>query len=216
MYTFLVDFDGTITLEDTLDGLFERFADSSWHELDAAWARGEISTAQQVRSGYALVAADRSKIDAYLDSLGIDTTFPAFVAWCHDHDWPLQVVSDGLDYHIDRILRRHALEALPVITNHMHFEAHQPTFTFPHMCPYICPLGDRSEGICKRLTVEQAAASGATTIFIGDGVSDRCAVPVADRVFAKGSLARYCRERGIAYTPFETFADVMCMIENAI
>ena len=39
MYTFLLDFDGTITLEDTTDGLFDRFADPSWRELDAAWAR---------------------------------------------------------------------------------------------------------------------------------------------------------------------------------
>jgi 2-hydroxy-3-keto-5-methylthiopentenyl-1-phosphate phosphatase len=59
MYTFLVDFDGTITLHDTTDGLFERFADPSWHELDAAWARGELSTAQQVERCYAMVDASR-------------------------------------------------------------------------------------------------------------------------------------------------------------
>jgi len=211
MYTFLLDFDGTITLEDTTDGLFERFADPAWHELDAAWARGEANTADQIANCYALVRATRAEIDGYLDSLAIDETFPPFVAWCRAQGWALEIVSDGLDYHIERVLLRHGLSDLPVVTNHMHFVGDAPLFAFPRMCPYVCPLGDRSQGVCKRLVVERAAAAapGAQTVFVGDGWSDRCGVGVADRVFAKGALARYCRERGIAYTPFETFGQVM-------
>ncbi len=49
-------------------------------------------------------------------------------------------------------------------------------------------------------------------VFIGDGMSDRCAVDTADWVFAKGTLATYCRQRGIQYTPFATFADVIAAL----
>lgn len=209
MYTVLIDFDGTITLEDTTDGLFARFADPSWRELDAAWARGELSTGEQVRACYAMVRADHATINAYLDSLPIDQTFPAFVAACRKQGWPLQIVSDGLDYHIEHVLRRNGLDGLPVTSNHLHFEHETRVFAFPSMCPFDCPLGKRSEGICKRLVVERTATNGARTVFVGDGTSDRCAVSVADWVFAKGSLALYCQQRGIAFTPFETFADVL-------
>lgn len=216
MYSFLVDFDGTITLEDTTDGLFERFADPRWHELDAAWARGELSTAQQVERCYAMVHASRAEIDAYLASLAIDESFGAFVERCHHEGWPLQLVSDGLDYHIAGILRRYGLDHLPVISNHLHFEGEERFFEFPRMCTYQCTIGNRSEGICKRLVVSNRRASepDRQIVFIGDGLSDRCAVGVADKVFAKGSLARYCQQQQIAYHAYETFNDVLRILHT--
>lgn len=216
MYSFLVDFDGTITREDTTDSLFERFADPSWHELDAAWARGELSTAQQVERCYAMVQASRAEIDAYLASLAIDESFVGFVARCRQEGWPLQIVSDGLDYHIAGILRRHKLDSLPVISNHLHFEGEERLFEFPRMCIYKCTIGNRSEGICKQLVVANTRASepDRQIVFIGDGLSDRCAVGVADKVFAKGSLARYCEQQQIAYSPYESFDDVLGILHT--
>jgi 2-hydroxy-3-keto-5-methylthiopentenyl-1-phosphate phosphatase len=216
MYTFLVDFDGTITLHDTTDGLFERFADPSWHELDAAWARGELSTAQQVERCYAMVDASRAEIDDYLGSLAIDESFLPFVARCRQAGWPIHVVSDGLDYHIAGILRRHGLDSLPVMSNHLHFEGEERHFSFPRMCIYQCKIGNRTEGICKQLAVVNTRASepDRQIVFIGDGLSDRCAVGVADIVFAKGSLARYCEQQQIAYHAYETFDDVVRILHT--
>ena len=45
--------------------------------------------------------------------------------------------------------------------------------------------------------------------MVGDGTSDRKAALLADVVFAKGALARWCaRERRRRSSPFETLADV--------
>ena len=43
---------------------------------------------------------------------------------------------------------------------------------------------------------------------IGDGLSDRCVVHRADRVFAKKRLHDYCLEKGIARQPFMTLDEV--------
>ena len=51
-------------------------------------------------------------------------------------------------------------------------------------------------------------------IFIGDGHSDRAAAEVADEVFAKHSLAEYCRQRGINYQEYETFDDVLKQLQD--
>jgi 2-hydroxy-3-keto-5-methylthiopentenyl-1-phosphate phosphatase len=58
--------------------------------------------------------------------------------------------------------------------------------------------------------------AGATTVFVGDGLSDRYAVAEADIVFAKKSLARYCAEQGIAYHAYESLAAVAVRLIYAI
>lgn len=47
-------------------------------------------------------------------------------------------------------------------------------------------------------------------VFIGDGVSDLPAAREADVLFARRGLRleEYCIENNIAYTPFDTFADI--------
>jgi 2-hydroxy-3-keto-5-methylthiopentenyl-1-phosphate phosphatase len=59
-----------------------------------------------------------------------------------------------------------------------------------------------SEG-CKR-----AALPEGEVVYVGDGYSDRCAALAAARVFARDGLAEYLEARGVAYTRFETLADV--------
>lgn len=52
-------------------------------------------------------------------------------------------------------------------------------------------------------------------VFIGDGVSDLAAAREADVLFARRGLRleEYCIEHGIAYTPFDSFADVKKEVE---
>jgi len=55
---------------------------------------------------------------------------------------------------------------------------------------------------------------GEVSVYIGDGVTDYCAVNYADIVFAKDKLASYCWKRNITYFEFKTFFDVMNKIEK--
>jgi 2-hydroxy-3-keto-5-methylthiopentenyl-1-phosphate phosphatase len=57
---------------------------------------------------------------------------------------------------------------------------------------------------CKR----GGLPNGAPVVYVGDGVSDRCAALAADRVFARDGLARYLGERGVAFEPFEDFVQL--------
>jgi 2-hydroxy-3-keto-5-methylthiopentenyl-1-phosphate phosphatase len=45
-------------------------------------------------------------------------------------------------------------------------------------------------------------------VYVGDGISDRCASLAAKRVFARSGLARYLATQGVASEPFETLHDV--------
>ena len=46
-------------------------------------------------------------------------------------------------------------------------------------------------------------------IFIGDGLSDVCALEVADIVFAKNRLAEHCEKNNINFIPYRTLNDVV-------
>jgi 2-hydroxy-3-keto-5-methylthiopentenyl-1-phosphate phosphatase len=45
-------------------------------------------------------------------------------------------------------------------------------------------------------------------VLVGDGTSDRKAALLADVVFAKGALARWCARNGVENVAFETLAEV--------
>jgi len=49
----------------------------------------------------------------------------------------------------------------------------------------------------------------APIVFIGDGVTDLNGALNADLVFARSHLARLFDDMGHAYTPYETFDDVL-------
>ena len=70
------------------------------------------------------------------------------------------------------------------------------------------------------ITIDGPAASGKSTVarllaealdavFVGDGISDRCAVKEADLVLAKDVLRDWCREHGYPYEPVKNFRDVL-------
>ena len=55
--------------------------------------------------------------------------------------------------------------------------------------------------------------AGAPAVFVGDGLSDRYAAACADLVFAKSSLARYCRGEGIEHVTYENLSQVAARLD---
>ena len=63
-------------------------------------------------------------------------------------------------------------------------------------------------GTCKQAPIKDAGRRGRATVMVGDGTSDRKAALLADVVFAKGALARWCAANAVPFHPFETLAEV--------
>jgi 2-hydroxy-3-keto-5-methylthiopentenyl-1-phosphate phosphatase len=203
---FVIDFDGTLAMHDTVDGLLERHADPSWRALEAEWVADRISAQECMQRQIGLVRADRITLDRYFHGITLDPHFRAFRQHVRDFAH-VAIVSDGLDYAIRCALRQGGLDDLPVFANRLQFESDNSlALDFPHRNA-ACAGGN---GVCKCAIARQLAARhGDPIVLVGDGKSDACLAGVADIVFAKGSLIRHCESRGIAYTRFDTFADVL-------
>ena len=197
------DFDGTITQTDTLVFLAERLGGGT--QMVTAIGRlireGKIALRDGIAAEMRSIRAPFSEALTLLDNeVSLDATFLPFAAWCRERSTPLTILSAGFHEIIKHFLGAHSLEHVEVLANRLIPD---------ERTGWRCEFRDSSEfGHDKARRIVTARKKGAKVCFIGDGLSDRSSAEVADQVFAKHGLADYCRERKIAFLPFETFDDV--------
>lgn len=196
------DFDGTITDRNVGDLLYERYS-ASGLEMAERWERGEIGTRQEFELSFATVTASREEMEKTLAKVPFDEGFAQIVELCRRRGHGLAIISEGLDWYIDAILSAHGIDGIPSYCNLIHFERGRFRFEFPWFDDET-PL----RGVCKPKILRTLREAGWQLVYIGDGLSDREAVRVADVVYAKDHLYRYCQAEGIPATRFYTLAQV--------
>jgi 2-hydroxy-3-keto-5-methylthiopentenyl-1-phosphate phosphatase len=68
--------------------------------------------------------------------------------------------------------------------------------------------------MCKPSIMRRFPSEQYRRVVVGDGVTDLPAARLADLVIARDLLPVKCREVGIPYEPFETFYDVMAVLDR--
>lgn len=207
----LVDFDGTVTLDDLTNAILDRFARPSWRAIEAEWEAGLIGSQECMARQVALIRAGTDELDALVAAAPVDPHFGRFVAACRQRGVPVSIVSDGLDRVVGSVLRRIGLHDLPVHANHLAFVGDG---RWHLIFPYARDGCRARMGTCKCAAVPTSRRTA--TILIGDGRSDLCAAASADHVFAKKQLLALCLERTIAHRPFTTFEDATTLLERLI
>ena len=198
------DFDGTITEKDTLVFLATRLGGGP--EMVETIGRlirsDQLSLREGIEAEMRSIRAPWAEAEKLLrEQVTLDAHFKPFALWCREQGLPLTVLSAGFYQTIDLFITRDEFPEIKVLANHV-----TPDETRGWQCDFL----DTSDwGHDKAQALRGARERGQYTIFIGDGLSDRAAAEAADEVFAKHSLAAYCREKQIAFHPFDTFADVL-------
>ncbi|MGZ5896898.1 MAG: MtnX-like HAD-IB family phosphatase [Xanthobacteraceae bacterium] len=203
-----VDFDGTISLEDTTDVILERFADPTWQKVEADWLSGRIGSRDCLEQQIDLVNASPEALDAICEDVPLDPHFPELIALCRNHNVDVVVISDGLDRIVTKMLARVGV-SVPVLANHLNYLGDN---RWRLEFPYASKTCRAKAGNCKchALTNDPAGVR----ILIGDGRSDFCAADTADLVIAKGALAEHCQTSGINYTVFGNFAGATTVLAD--
>jgi|SRR5215831_1974635 len=213
-----LDFDGTISERDAIDVLLEAFADPRWLDIEADWQSGRIGSRECLREQMALVRATREEIDAVLDSIKLDRGFGELLETCAHYRVPVHIVSDGFDYCIRRLLSSagsgtsRARHQIQICASQLDFEGDRLRVGFPFFadpCSHGCAT-------CKPAVMTRLNQNGASTIFVGDGLSDRYAAATADLLFAKGKLANYCHEADLPHVLYEGLGRVAVYLESLL
>ena len=185
----VVDWDGTVTVRDSLVAAVHELGDASVY--DASYdsygeaLAAEVATLRVTESELAEWAVERVEIR------------PGFHEFAERYE-PV-IASSGLPQIILPVLEREGLTHLEVRANDADPDPGGWRVRFRH--EGVCEIcGDK----CKRRSLPDERP----LVFVGDGWSDRCASLAADRVFARTGLAEYLRAEGVPYEPYETFFDV--------
>lgn len=200
------DFDGTITKTDTLSKFLEDYADDKWLDIENDWRDGKFGSQECLVKQFALVPNLTPKlVDDFLDTMEIDDGFYSFANYAKDKGIPVVILSDGLDYFINKILEKNNIDFINVITNHAYFdERGKFIIEFPNDSRHCT----NDAGTCKCKVVRNLKKRYEKVVYVGDGASDFCVSKEPDVVFAKAGLAEYCRVNDIKYTEYKTYKDV--------
>lgn len=207
---FIIDFDGTLSVKDTIDDMLERFADPSWEDIEQSWLNGDINAVECMTQQVRMVKSDNITLESFFRGIQLDATFVPF--YKHISQFAkVAIVSDGLDHAVKVAMRSAAMADIPVYANHLHFTPSGLDISFPNKVEG-CAGGN---GTCKCAIAQNLSLeSGGPVVLIGDGKSDACLAGRADIVFAKGSLIKHCEKNNIQHHKFQTFADVLAKVKT--
>ncbi len=201
---FLVDFDRTITLNDSTDELMNQFNPQLVEEYQGKFRRGELRVREYIKGlleSLKLTKEDYEK--AVSKNLQIDPDFKKFI----ELGYEMRIVSAGT---YENILPNFQKEGIDIPLEHIYsnkltFREDNIEISFPY------DNEDSDEGICKKTILLKYKQKYKKVFFIGDGYSDIGAASKADFVFAKRGryLEKYCLEKGIDVFVYDTFHDII-------
>lgn len=203
------DFDGTITEKDTLVFLTTRLGGGP--EMVEAIGRLIVEGRISLREGIAaeMRSIRRPFADAaslLREEVRIDSGFIPLARWCEEKGIPLTVLSAGFYQFIDLFIPRDEYPRVEILANNIY-----PNEEIGWQCDF---RDETVWGHDKAKPLKEARRRGEYVIFIGDGLSDRAAAEAADEVFAKHSLAEYCRKRGINCHEYQTFTEILKQLRS--
>jgi 2-hydroxy-3-keto-5-methylthiopentenyl-1-phosphate phosphatase len=188
----VLDWDGTITVRDSLVAAIHALGDPSVYDGGIQNQFASYGEALAAEVATLRVSAEEAAAWA-VENVEVSPGFHELVERYH----PI-IVSSGLPQLILPVLEREGVD-VEVRSNNAEVrpDGWRVIFRDEGVCP-IC--GDK----CKRRSLPDTRP----LVFVGDGWSDRCASLAADRVFARTGLADYLDEQGIPFERYETLNDV--------
>ncbi|MBS9804431.1 2-hydroxy-3-keto-5-methylthiopentenyl-1-phosphate phosphatase [Bacillus cereus] len=205
------DFDGTITNNDNIMSIMEKFAPPEAEEVKNRILSQELSIQEGVSQLFQLIPTHlRDDIIQFLkETAEIRSGFHEFIQFVNENNISFYVISGGMDFFVYPLLQG-IIPKEQIYCNETDFSAEFITVKWPHSCDDHC---QNHCGLCKSSLIRKLSDTNDFHIVIGDSITDLQAAKQADKVFARDFLITKCEENHIAYTPFETFQDVQAELK---
>ena len=205
---FQCDFDGTLTQEDVSFLILDAFGSRDWRQLLTQYREGKISVGYFNMKAFAMVKADKQTLLQFVKSKAkIRAGFRELLAYCHRKGFEFVIVSNGLDFYIETILRDIGMDNIEVFAAQTQFSPGGIDVR------YIGPDGNQLEDNFKEAYVRLFLERGYRLIYAGNGISDISPARQAHHIFATGELLTYCKEMNLNCTPFIDLNDIIRGLE---
>jgi len=200
------DFDGTITVNETLRGMFVSLLPQQAPTILAQLDTGEITLRQALIALTALLPVDsRERMCQLIRDEPLRPGFSEFVDFLQQQQIPLVILSSGLDFYIlaklepwlDKI---HTVHALQTEINGTHLRLR-------------LDYDDEREAMPKATVMREHQA--AFNIAIGDSMSDFHIAQQADLVFARDKLLSHMQGQS-KVCPWNDFFDIQQQLRSKL
>jgi 2-hydroxy-3-keto-5-methylthiopentenyl-1-phosphate phosphatase len=207
-----IDFDGTFSEKDIGHKLFTHFSNGVNLQFVEKWKNGTLSTRDCMLEEASLLEIDEPELYRFLDQFKLRAGANELYHYAKLSGIPFYIVSDGSDIYIKYILKKYNLEEIRYFANRAEIINSRYILDFPYDNG-----GCIRCGCCKGVRIKEITGdkrNARRIIFIGDGLSDICALPHADIIFARGDLLKYCRLENIKACEYGDFFDILDWLKN--
>jgi 2-hydroxy-3-keto-5-methylthiopentenyl-1-phosphate phosphatase len=206
--TIVLDFDGTITKDDLLDRIAREFGDPAVYQaVEDGLHAGTVTLQECITREYEPVTMPMDEAVAWvLANVRVRSGLPELVSLARAEGWHVTVLSSGFEELIRPVLAHAGVDGVEVVANTV--DVGPDGWRVQWREETICAVCGEA---CKR----GGLPAEGEIVYVGDGISDRCAAQAADRVFATRGLARYFDEHDLPYEPFGDFHDVVRALARA-
>ncbi|MFR3684639.1 MAG: MtnX-like HAD-IB family phosphatase [Enterococcus sp.] len=203
-YKFVIDFDGTISVNDSTTMLAEKYIPNTHRKYLEDIRAGKISVREYIKNQ--LEEMDITK-DEYVHTLRnemeIDLSFKNFLM----KNWSFVIVSAGTLQNVYYSLKGKGINISKkrIISNQLRFDRNRAFVEFPKN------YYDLNNGVDKAKVIREYQQQNFQVVFIGDSISDFEGAKVADIVYAKKDqrLIPFLKKEGIPFNEYRTFDEIV-------
>jgi 2-hydroxy-3-keto-5-methylthiopentenyl-1-phosphate phosphatase len=208
-----LDFDGTVTEEDVSFLLLDTYVGSIWREYLKEYTEGRIPVGTFNKKVFGMVKAGRKDMtDLVLNSdrVKIRPGFREYLEFCTQKSIKNVIVSNGLIFYIEAILKKIGLNNVEIFAARNSFGPRGMKVT------YVGPDGTEMEVGFKEAYTDLLEKRGYDVVYVGNGASDIFSARRARHVFATDELLERCRRENVPCTPFTDFYDIIRGLETLV
>ncbi len=205
MIIFL-DFDGTITSEETLTGaLMHVIPKEQLYDADQKMKNGELSLVKALHMAFDTLPADNiPKMLEYYRSVPLRDGFAEFMDLADSMEIPVVLLSGGLEPFVNAVLEPYKDRFLD-----MYYVDIDTSDGFMKLCPE-----HEGDGYLMKKDEVMAAYDAECVISIGDGITDGTMAMKSDVCFARDDLARMLAHAGARFYMWDDFTDISAKLEE--
>jgi len=203
------DFDGTITEEDVSFALLDAFAQGDWRELFQYYREHKIPVGEFNTRAFAMVKATRAELlKVAREKVRLRAGLHELAGYCRQQGFRFVIVSNGLDFYINAILKDAGLGDIEVHAARTQFDSGglKVQYIGPDNTPMLRGFKDAYTKIFLR--------QDPRLVYVGNGPSDVPPAVHAHHVFARDGMLEGCREINLKCTPFNDLNDIVRGLES--
>lgn len=206
-----IDFDGTVTEEDVSFLLLDTYVGPAWREYLKEYSSGKISVGAFNKKVFGMMKADRKTMTGLVltsPRVKIRPGFKELIDYCKQKGFKIVIVSNGLTFYIEAILKQQEINGLEI------HAAENVFFPGGMNVRYVGPDGSEVDAGFKEAYTADLCRRGYRVIYLGNGASDIHPARLARHVFACDDLLKKCREEKLKHFAFQDFFDVIKELGN--